>query len=118
MRAEYVVCRFQCPGAPASVSFGVGFVNMAEVRHIVSVRRSGGFTLIELLVLVAVLAILAEFLFRTHARPVPYLEVAVGIWLVLTCALPALVRRWLFAYLLGVVATAGLLSYCMLYRGF
>jgi prepilin-type N-terminal cleavage/methylation domain-containing protein len=81
-------------------------------------RRGAAFTLIELLVVVAVLAILFEYLLRAHARPVPHLEVAVGLWLLLTCVLPVLARGWFFAYFFGVALTAGLLSYCMHYRGF
>ena len=91
---------------------------MAKLRNNVPGRREGAFTLIELLVAVAILAIIFEFLFRAEARPVPHLQFAVGLWLLLTCTLPALVGRLLFAYLIGVVATAGLLSYCMYYRGF
>jgi len=90
---------------------------MAELRYNVPGRREGAFTLIELLVVVAVLALIFEFLFRAEARPVPHLQLAVGLWLLLTCTLPALAGRLLFAYLIGVVATAGLLSYCMYYRG-
>src|SRR3954465_11919595 len=81
-------------------------------------RRHAAFTLIELLVVIAVLAILAEFLFRAHVRDVPNLGFAIGFWLLLTCTLPALVRRWLFAYFFGVIVTAGLLTYCMWFRGF
>jgi prepilin-type N-terminal cleavage/methylation domain-containing protein len=91
---------------------------MTVPGNILPYRREGAFTLIELLVVVAVLAILFEFLVRAHARRIPHLEFAVGLWLLLTCVLPALVKRWLFAYLFGVVVTAGLLSYCMRYRGF
>lgn len=91
---------------------------MTEAVNSVPHRRQEAFTLIEFLVIVAVLVILFEFLFRSEARPVPRIGLALGLWFLLTCTLPAFVRRWLFAYLFGVAVTAGLLSYCMYYRGF
>src|SRR4051794_14658289 len=89
---------------------------MVKPRKFIHARQDSGFTWVELLVIIAVLAILSDVVFRSHGRPVPYKGLAVVLWLVFTCATPALVQRVAFAYLLGVLVTAALLGYCM-YHG-
>lgn len=91
---------------------------MVSLDLMISDRRASAFTIFELLVVVGALVVLAGFLFAADVPDVPHLGLAIGIWLLLTCALPALARRPLLAYFLGFVATAGLVSYCMYYRGF
>ncbi len=47
---------------------------------------------------------------------VPYVAVLVGLWIVLV-AVSAIVRRALFAFLLGVLFTAVFVGYCAYYQG-
>ena len=48
---------------------------------------------------------------------VPYVGLALGLWLVLVAASAAVVRRALFAFLLGVLFAAAFVGYCAYYQG-
>jgi hypothetical protein len=48
---------------------------------------------------------------------VPFIGVALGLWLVFVTVSAAVVRRALFAFLLGVLFTAAFVGYCMCYQG-
>jgi hypothetical protein len=48
---------------------------------------------------------------------VPNAWVSLGLWLVLVVFCAAIVRRALFAFLLGVLVTAAWVGYCMYYQG-
>ncbi len=47
----------------------------------------------------------------------PYVGVVLGLWIVLVAASAAIVRRALFAFLLGVLFTAVFVGYCVYYQG-
>lgn len=48
---------------------------------------------------------------------VPFVGVALGLWLVLVAASAAVVRRGVFAFVLGVLFTAAFVGYCAHYQG-
>jgi hypothetical protein len=48
---------------------------------------------------------------------VPYVGLALGLWIVFIAASAAIVRRALFAFLLGVLFTAVFVGYCAYYQG-
>jgi hypothetical protein len=48
---------------------------------------------------------------------VPYVGLALGFWIVFVAVFAAIVRRALFAFLLGVLFTAVFVGYCAYYQG-
>ena len=48
---------------------------------------------------------------------VPFVAVALALWLLFVGVSAAIVRRALFAFVLGVLFTAGFVGYCMYYQG-
>ena len=49
--------------------------------------------------------------------PIPYVDVALALCLLLIVVSAAIVRRAMFAFVLGVLFTAGFMGYCMYHQG-
>ena len=48
---------------------------------------------------------------------VPWIGLALALWVIFVMTSAALVRRTIFAFLLGVLFTAAVVGYCMYYQG-